>query len=114
MGRLILNLRDPSLWSTLKQRDLPSLIWVTPTDTVYGLSTSLANAEGIERINRLKHSEQPYIVLVRDVEQARNLAEITQAQQRILEQNWPGPVSFVLPTSNGTIAQRLPILRREK
>lgn len=72
---------------------------VFPTDTLYGLGCNALDATAVGRIFDIKH--RSYVkalpMLVRDLSWARELAYITPEQERIIDQCWPGKVTFVLP-----------------
>lgn len=72
---------------------------VIPTDTLYGLGSNALDAMAVGRIFDIKH--RSYVkalpMLVRDLSWARELAYMTQEQEQLIEQFWPGKVTFVLP-----------------
>ena len=78
---------------------------VYPTETVYGLGTSLASGEaGVERVRAAKGSPpgRPYLVLVSSVEAALALWSGDVASHlALLQRAWPGPVTFVAPAAVG-------------
>ncbi len=77
-----------------------------PTDTVYGISVSLATAGGIERLFRIKDRpvDKAIMVLADDLDQVADLVRVTPAA-RTLAVLWPGGLTLVLPLSDGA---RLP------
>jgi tRNA threonylcarbamoyl adenosine modification protein (Sua5/YciO/YrdC/YwlC family) len=78
-----------------------------PTDTIYGLCAAALNQEAVERTHRLKGrpADSPFIVLVAGWPQIEKLGiELTAADRAILEKNWPGPASFVLPCPRPELA----------
>lgn len=72
---------------------------VFPTDTLYGLGCNALDATAVGRVFDIKH--RSYVralpMLVRDLSWARELAYMTPEQERLIEQFWPGKVTFVLP-----------------
>jgi L-threonylcarbamoyladenylate synthase len=72
---------------------------VFPTDTLYGLGCNALDSSAVARVFDIKH--RSYVralpMLVRDITWARELAYITPEQERVIEQFWPGKVTFVLP-----------------
>lgn len=72
---------------------------VFPTDTLYGLGCNALDAMAVGRVFDIKH--RSYVkalpMLVRDLTWARELAYITPEQEQVIEQFWPGKVTFVLP-----------------
>lgn len=72
---------------------------VVPTDTMYGLACNALDATAVSRVFDIKH--RSYVkalpLLVRDLSWARELAYISPEHERIIDQFWPGKVTFVLP-----------------
>jgi len=90
-----------------------------PTDTVYGLVADATNESAIKKIYAIKKRVpgKPLPLFVKNMAMAKKLAAISQNQQRILEEKWPGKVTAVLKRKNGlkiygaaadTIALRIP------
>lgn len=110
MEPLILKPSDPRLWEFLSHN--PGVIFVSPTDTVYGLGTRCGDHLRADRILKLKGQEQnQLIMLVRSLEEAATLVDISQPQMEILRRYWPNAITFVLPSKENpsiTLALRLP------
>ena len=73
-----------------------------PTETVYGLAANAWDAEAVARIYRVKGrpAENPIIVHVASVEQARESASVWPLEAGLLARAfWPGPLTMVLPKS---------------
>jgi len=72
---------------------------VFPTDTLYGLGCNALDASAVGRVFDIKH--RSYVkalpMLVRDLSWAREIAYISPEQEKLIEQFWPGKVTFVLP-----------------
>jgi L-threonylcarbamoyladenylate synthase len=70
-----------------------------PTETVYGLAARADSAQAVARIYEAKGrpSFNPLIVHVRDTAQARNYARLVGAAERLAREEWPGPLTLVLP-----------------
>lgn len=72
---------------------------VFPTDTLYGLGCNALDPHAVAQVFDIKH--RSYVkalpMLVRDLSWARELAYITESQERLIAQFWPGKVTFVLP-----------------
>lgn len=102
------------------ERLVKGAVYALPTDTVYGLSCSIDDVEGVQAIRTLKgrDAEKPMIVLVatmRDLEMCG--IRPTEEQAAFLKRVWPGPVSVVFTQAqpvlghiarNGTLAVRMP------
>jgi len=75
---------------------------IFPTETVYGIGTSVFSLAGIQRIYELKGRSwrKPLALLVHSLEAARPLVEtIPPEAQRLAEQFWPGPLTLVFKAS---------------
>ena len=83
-----------------------------PTETVYGLVVDATNQEARDRLYALKgrdaHKACAYLLPDRDVA-TRHVPAIPAPAARIADAFWPGPVTLVLPTEDGTlVGLRLP------
>ncbi len=75
---------------------------IFPTETVYGIGTSVFSLAGIKRIYELKGREgrKPLALLVSSLDAARPLVEtIPPEAHRLAEKFWPGPLTLVLEAS---------------
>ncbi|MDR2827991.1 MAG: threonylcarbamoyl-AMP synthase [Acholeplasmatales bacterium] len=68
-----------------------------PTDTVYGLGTTLYNKKGLERIYELKKRplEAKIGVLVSDIKSASNICYVTNIARRLFDK-FKGDITIVL------------------
>ena len=76
---------------------------VVPTETVYGLAANALDEEAVRAIFEAKGrpSENPLILHVRTMEQARALAsEWPESANRLAEAFWPGPLTLVVPAAD--------------
>lgn len=97
-----------------------SEIFTCPTDTVYGLSTSVHATESVARIKQLKGKDpsMPLIVLIGSFEQIDMFVpDNAVSVLRLAHTLWPGPVSIIFQniyekwntiSPNGTLALRMP------
>ncbi len=93
---------------------------VFPTDTVYGLVCDVTNQEAVQKLFRIKKRdlEKPIPVFVKDIEIAKQIAQINDKQENFLEKVWPGKVTVILRAKidfpqgvlgeNRTIGLRIP------
>jgi L-threonylcarbamoyladenylate synthase len=79
---------------------------VYPTDTVYGLGCDATNPAAVRRVFEIKGRppDQPVPVLLADVREAFDLAEVGEGARRLMRRFWPGPLTLVLP-SRGVVAE---------
>ncbi|MDH3730967.1 MAG: L-threonylcarbamoyladenylate synthase [Acidimicrobiia bacterium] len=80
------------------------LVVGVPTETVYGLAVDPMNAAAVATLFDLKGrpAEKPFAVLVSSLEQARELAVLTDVATTLANEYWPGPLTLVLPRSGNT------------
>jgi len=75
---------------------------IFPTETVYGIGTSVFSLAGIRRIYELKgrHGRKPLALLVPSLLAAAPLVEsIPTEARRLAEKFWPGPLTLVFKAS---------------
>lgn len=70
-----------------------------PTETVYGLAADATDGDAVARIYKAKGRPgfNPLIVHVRDLDQARRIAEFDELASGLAATYWPGPLTLVLP-----------------
>lgn len=69
-----------------------------PTDTLYGLAVDPFREEAIEAMHVLKDRDirKPLALLVASIEQAMQVAELTDRALELADQHWPGGLTMVL------------------
>jgi len=74
-----------------------------PTETVYGLGADATNAAAIARLYQAKGRPafNPLIAHVGDIGAARQIARFDAAALALAEAFWPGPLTLVLPKTDG-------------
>ena len=77
-----------------------------PTETVYGLAADARNAKACKAIFHAKGrpANDPLIVHVDTVTQARTIAELGPDALKVAKAFWPGPLTLVLPKQPGVPA----------
>ena len=75
-----------------------------PTETVYGLAADATNPTALTRIYETKGRPRfnPLICHVADLAMAREHAVFDPISERLAEHFWPGPLTLVLPLTEGT------------
>ncbi len=65
---------------------------IAPTDTVYGLLANATDKKAIEKIFavKLRPKNKPLPIFVKNMAMAKKLAKISLAQEKFLEEKWPG------------------------
>lgn len=78
---------------------LEGLPVAVPTETVYGLAADATNAEAVARVYEAKGRPDfnPLIVHVRDLGQAEELGEFSDAARAVANAYWPGALTLVVP-----------------
>jgi L-threonylcarbamoyladenylate synthase len=75
-----------------------------PTETVYGLGGDATNERAVARIFEAKGRPQfnPLISHVVDAAAARRFVRWSETADKLAARFWPGPLTFVLPRSDGS------------
>lgn len=78
-----------------------------PTDTVYGVGVSAERPERLEALFELKHrpSDRRIPILVAELGQVGEGFTVDDRARRVAERFWPGALTVVLPTADGTGSQ---------
>lgn len=94
------------------------MIYLYPTDTVYGLGVDARDGEAIARLRALKGSgaEKHYSIAVTDLDMMRQYAEVTLLAEKLAKKFLPGKLTIILKAKNvpkelsddGTIGIRIP------
>ncbi len=76
-------------------------IMIYPTDTAYALGCALSSIKAINQIKRLKNKKDDNLSLICcNMSSASDYAKVDNATFRILKENTPSPVTFILNASN--------------
>lgn len=107
-------------------------VLICPTDTVYGLVCDATNQKAVKKLFQIKQrlKSKPLPIFVKDISEAKKLAELDKDQEEFLKKSWPGKITAVLEAKQKikvygvgkkTIALRVPkykaisdLLRRVK
>lgn len=100
-------------------------IVIFPTETAYGIATDALDEESVDKVYRAKHRprEKGLTVIVDSLETAKQYAELSESEKKIVEEFMPGPLTliaekkevvpdnlnekFVFRISSGDIASKL-------
>ena len=115
----ILKLTDKNTLTQAMDELRRGRVLVCPTDTVYGLVARIKDSSAMERIFQIKGREKgkPFPVFIKDMDMAKELAEVSSFQEEFLNSVWPGKVTAILKSrgkvsgeleSHGTIGLRIP------
>jgi L-threonylcarbamoyladenylate synthase len=74
-----------------------------PTETVWGLGVDISNNDALKKLFGLKGRDttKAISVLVGNIYQAKELAEIDSKMEKLFSLFWPGPVTFVAKAKPG-------------
>jgi len=88
----------PALIAHAAEKIRAGLVVAYPTDTLYGLAVDPRNGDAVRRLFTLKgRPESSALTLIAaDVEQARDVAEMSANAARLVERFWPGPLTIVM------------------
>jgi tRNA threonylcarbamoyl adenosine modification protein (Sua5/YciO/YrdC/YwlC family) len=83
---------------------------VIPTDTVYGLAAVPWNVDAVRRIFQLKGrpSDKSLQLLVPDETWLDRYGVPSAAARALAHRYWPGPLTIIIPSSDGTVGLRVP------
>lgn len=76
-------------------------IVVLPTDTVYGIMTSVFNFDGQKQIYKLKGRDlkKPLILMSNSIETLKRFVIFPKGIEKIVMEFWPGQLTLILPTT---------------
>ena len=92
---------------------------VYPTDTVYGIGTSIFNDDGIKRIRKIKerNKKMPMSIAVSSIEMAKKMAYFDDFSEKMFLKHMPGSLTMILKNKtapetitggSGTVGIRMP------
>jgi tRNA threonylcarbamoyl adenosine modification protein (Sua5/YciO/YrdC/YwlC family) len=91
-----------------------------PTDTFYGLAADPFNLRAVDRVYEIKtrSRHKPLSLLIESVDQAMELAQLTDEFHALARKFWPGPLTIIVKASarlplkvtanTGNVALRVP------
>jgi protein-tyrosine phosphatase len=84
-----------------------------PTDTVYGVAANLDQPEAVRRLQEFRRGPEETLLTIHlgDRDDLRKVVPgpVPAAAQRLIQKFWPGPLTIVFPTPDGTgVAVRYP------
>ncbi|MDE2461268.1 MAG: threonylcarbamoyl-AMP synthase [Gammaproteobacteria bacterium] len=74
-----------------------------PTEAVFGLGCDPLNPQAVARILAIKQRDaaKGFILIAADISQIEPFMQIDESMRAALIETWPGPVTWVVPTSAG-------------
>jgi tRNA threonylcarbamoyl adenosine modification protein (Sua5/YciO/YrdC/YwlC family) len=88
---------------------------IYPTDTVYGIGTSIEDKNAIEKIHTLKRQRQdrPFSFVCSDLTHIAEYAHVSNAAFKIMKRLIPGPYTFILPAARMKQLPRILVSKRK-
>ena len=77
---------------------IQSKVIIFPTDTVYGIGTSIYDSKGMDKIYQIKKRDRskPLAVLCANIEQIESIAYVTDEARKLINKFLPGPLTVIL------------------
>jgi tRNA threonylcarbamoyl adenosine modification protein (Sua5/YciO/YrdC/YwlC family) len=87
---------------------------VYPTDTVYGLGCDIQSRKALDRVSRLKRTDnkRPLSFVFSDLKTIAKYAQVSDADYKILRRYLPGPYTFVLQATR--LVPRIVLTKRHE
>lgn len=72
-----------------------------PTDSAYALGCQIDDKKAVEKVRRIRGvGEDHHLTLVcRDLSELSNFAKVDNVAYRLIKNNTPGPITFILPAT---------------
>lgn len=76
---------------------------IFPTDTVYGIGGGPWDERALAQVRRMKGraDSQPFTLHLPSIEAIEHFARVDERMRRILNRFLPGPITFILPATDG-------------
>ena len=69
---------------------------ILPSDTVYGIHADALNVKAIKKVDQIKKSNKPHIMLVSSVNMMQTyVKELSSLQREIVDAYWPGELTIL-------------------
>ncbi len=80
-----------------------------PTETVYGLAANAYSSEAVGKVYAAKGrpSDNPLIVHIHRSDQLDFIDAVHPAARQLMDEFWPGAISFILPVKAGMLAPQV-------
>jgi len=77
--------------------------FIFPTDTVYGIGGGPWDERALAQVRRMKgrREAQPFTLHLPSIEAIERFADVDERIRRILSDFLPGPITFIIPASDG-------------
>lgn len=84
-------------------------IVIFPTDTVFGIGCIISDTKAIKRLYKIKERSEktPTLLLVKNLEQAKEYAIFNYLSRELARKFWPGPLTIVMKARSNVPKQIL-------
>jgi len=96
---IVINFDEYNLNRKAILKDVPSSVFVYPTDTIYGIGCSALNDKLVDKVRKLKKSSQPFSVIVPNKEWIYENCVVTEEAEEWIRK-LPGPYTLLLKLKN--------------
>jgi tRNA threonylcarbamoyl adenosine modification protein (Sua5/YciO/YrdC/YwlC family) len=96
---IIVNFDEYNLNRKAILKDLPRTTFIYPTDTIYGIGCSALDEAQINKVRKLKKSDQPFSVIVPSKEWIYENCVVTEEAEEWIRK-LPGPYTLLLKLKN--------------
>jgi tRNA threonylcarbamoyl adenosine modification protein (Sua5/YciO/YrdC/YwlC family) len=96
---IVLNFDEYNLNRKTILKEVPSAIFIYPTDTIYGIGCNALDEKKVDKIRKLKNSAQPFSVIVPSKEWIYNNCVVTEEAEEWIRK-LPGPYTLLLKLKN--------------
>ncbi len=74
---------------------------ILPSDTVYGIHADATNIDAIRRVDEVKHSNKPHLILVSSIKMLEEYTEkINDLQKQLINKYWPNTLTILFKKNN--------------
>ncbi|MFH1917415.1 MAG: L-threonylcarbamoyladenylate synthase [Nanoarchaeota archaeon] len=81
------------------QKKLKETVFIYPTDTIYGIGCDATNNELVERIRKIKNSQQPFSIIAPSKTWVEQNCEVSDITKKWLDK-LPGPYTLIIKLKN--------------
>jgi L-threonylcarbamoyladenylate synthase len=96
---IVLNFDEYNVNRKTILKEVPNSVFVYPTDTIYGIGCSALNDKLVDKVRKLKHSSQPFSVIVPSKEWIYENCVVTEEAEEWIRK-LPGPYTLLLKLKN--------------
>jgi len=74
---------------------------ILPSDTIYGLFADALNIDAIKKVDDIKHSNKPHLILISNINMLdRYVKNLSSLHKQVINKYWPGPLTILFEKSD--------------